>query len=322
MNRDRVITSGEAPLPEGVRAEVIEGFDGAPIRVLHFGGSGERGLALCIPGWAEPAEKYGEVALDLIDRGFTVVSYDPRGQGLSCRFDRDADPRGRIDDYGKHVKDLQAVIDHLKPERLTILAHSMGGLTALSWMAGGGRADAAVLSAPATQIFPTSFQRVGVRALARTLKAIGLGDMALSKEGGQALEFEGNTLTHDRQRHNIFRSLLLTDNDLTVPRTTANMVAALHKQQQDIHSREALANITVPTMIVSLPSDEWVDSGDHDNIVRRSGRLDMSTVEGARHEVLMEEDQYRDQFWDVFDLHTDRYVPRPDPEPEPDAVST
>ena len=116
-------------MPEEARAEIIESFDGAQIRLIHYGAPGPRGTCVVVPGWTEPSEKYGEVALDLIDRGFSVVCYDPRGQGLSQRLTEE-DGRGRIDDFSKHIKDLGAVVDHLNPERLVLLGHSMGGVVA------------------------------------------------------------------------------------------------------------------------------------------------------------------------------------------------
>lgn len=309
MDRKRIVRTASNTLPPNSRAEVIESFDGAALRILDFGGSGERGTTLIIPGWAEPSEKYGEVAADLLDRGFRAVCYDPRGQGLSQRLDDD-DPRGRIDDFDKPVRDLAAVVDHLDAERLVLLGHSMGGLTALSHLAAGGRADAAVLSAPASRIFPAFWQRLGVMLVTSFLIRIGLGDMALSREGGQAMTFEGNTLTSDPERHAILRDLLLAEPDLKLPRATPAMVAALHRQQAAIHRRDALSGITVPVKIVSVPGDKWVDSSDHLRLARQAGhRIECVEVPGARHEILMERDEYRDQFWDAFDAHVDAYLP-------------
>ncbi|GGY44758.1 alpha/beta fold hydrolase [Parvularcula lutaonensis] len=310
MSDIRVIKPPTVPMPEGVTAHAVKSEDGAIIRVLHFGGTGERGTVLCVPGWAEPAEKYGEVALDLIDRGFDVWCMDPRGQGLSQRL-REDDARGRFDSFDKHIADLSAVVDYLDADRLVILAHSMGGLVTLSWLAEGGKADAVVLSAPATRIFPAMWQRAGVRALAGALCSVGLKDMPLSKEGGEAMEFEGNTLTSDPERHAILRDLLIADEALTLPRTTPAMVAAMHRQQARLHQEGALDKLSVPVLIVSLPDDTWVDSSDHENI-RKLARdwITITEVPGSKHEILMERDEYRDAFWDAFDAHIAAHLPQ------------
>lgn len=309
MTQERIVRVATVPMPEEARAEIIESFDGAQIRLIHYGAPGPRGTCVVVPGWTEPSEKYGEVALDLIDRGFSVVCYDPRGQGLSQRLTEE-DGRGRIDDFSKHIKDLGAVVDHLNPERLVLLGHSMGGLTVLSYLAEGGRGDCAVLSAPATQIFPNVLQRMAVRGAARLFQRFGMGDRPLSPEGGQSMTFEGNTLTSDPDRHAILRDLLLAKEGLDLPRTSAVWIGAVHAQQNRLKQDGYLANISVPTVIASLPDDKIVDGGNHADIVRRSSaHVTAESIPGAMHEVLMEADEYRDHFWDIFDRHTAHYLP-------------
>jgi lysophospholipase len=296
-------------LKDGAEASWLESFDGGRLRVMRFGLEGPRGTALIVPGWAEPSEKYAEVALDLADRGFTPIAYDPRGQGMSARCDQN-DERGRLTNFSQLVKDLGAVTETLADGPLVILGHSMGGLTTLSWLAGGGKADAAVLSAPATRIFANGLNRFGVRALTRGLCLLGFRDLPLSKEGGMALAFEGNTLTSDEKRHAYLRDLLLTEEGLTLPRTNPSMVSAMHAEQKRLTSKGALDDMTVPTRIVSLPQDEWVDAGHHHEIAGASALIDLVEVPGSKHEILMEADDYRDAFWDAFDEHVDRYIPR------------
>lgn len=309
MNEARVVRVQTVPIPDNATAEFVESFDGASIRLVHFGGSGTRGDILIIPGWAEPSEKYGEVALDLIDRGFRVHCMDPRGQGLSQRL-TEADGRGRIDDCNKYVRDLTAVVERISPERLVLLGHSMGGLTVLSYLAQGGRADCAVLSAPATQIFPALWQRLGVRLVMHAMKALGMGDRPLSKEGGQAMSFEGNTLTTDPERHAFLRDLLLADDGLRLPRSNPEMVLAMDRQQRALVEDRKLRQLTVPVQIVSLLSDTWVNSKHHQRVAKESpGKIQVTDVPDAKHEVLMERDELRDQFWDAFDHHMDDYLP-------------
>lgn len=309
MSEARIVKAAGVPLPDHTTAEILKSYDGALLRLVHFGGSGRRGDALIVPGWAEPSEKYGEVALDLIDRGFRVHAMDPRGQGLSQRM-TDLDERGRIDDIEKYVRDLTFVVSHLAPERLVLIGHSMGGLTVLGYLSGGGRADCAVLSAPATRIFPALWQRAGVRLAMRGMKALGLGDNPLSKEGGQAMSFEGNTLTSDPERHRYLRDLLLADDALRLPRTHPHMVLALDRFQRRLMEDGRLSSLTVPIHIVSPQSDTWVDPGHHRQVVAKApGRITLTEVPGARHELLMERDEYRDQFWDAFDQHTADHLP-------------
>ncbi|MEO1657295.1 MAG: alpha/beta hydrolase [Pseudomonadota bacterium] len=309
MTDARFVHVDSVPMPEGTYAEWIESRDGAKIRVLRFGGSGERGTALVIPGWAEPAEKYGEVALDLIDRGFDVTCIDPRGQGLSQRL-TDDDPRGRIDDMSKHVDDVDAVVEHLGAERLTIVTHSMGGLVGLSWLARGGKAEAAMLSAPATRIYSSPVMRGVIRGACGALIALGMGDQP-ARGANNAMTFEGNTLTSDIGRHAILRDLLIADEGLALPRPTFHFVEAMHKAQAALQKPGVIDGIDVPVLIVSARADTWVDATHHDALAaHHPQKFELVKVEGALHELFMEQDQYRDQFWDAFDRFADRYVPK------------
>jgi len=309
MTSARHVRIDSVPMPEGTQAEWIESRDGAKIRIVHYGGSGERGTALIIPGWADPAEKYAEVALDLIDRGFTVTCLDPRGQGLSQRL-KEGDERGRIDDFGKHVDDVDAVVDHLKAERLTIVTHSMGGLIGLCWLARGGKAEAAMMSAPATRLYKSPVLRGLVGGACGLLIALGMGDQPV-RPANNAMTFEGNTLTSDTSRHAILRDLLIADEELALPRPTFHFVNAFQKAQVALQKPGAIEGIEVPILIVSAQEDSWVDAAHHDVLAaHHPSKIELVKVEGALHELFMEQDQYRDQFWDAFDRFADRYVPK------------
>ncbi|MEM1289831.1 MAG: alpha/beta hydrolase, partial [Pseudomonadota bacterium] len=278
------------PLPPGTSAQWLESHDGVRLRLVHFcspsaSPPAARGAALLVPGWTEPSEKYAETALDLMDRGFDVWCYDPRGQGLSQRGSRE-DLRGFVDDYQKYIGDLQCVTDYLQAERLLILGHSMGGLTTLSWLLTGGEARVAVLSAPATRILRSAPLRGAARATAWALKRVGQSDFRVSRSGRGALQFEGNKLTSDPHRHAVLRDLLLQDAGLDLPDMYAALVASMHTQQANLHRKNALQSLTVPTLIVSAGQDQIVDASDHPRLARRSPNLDYVLVEGAEHEIL------------------------------------
>ncbi|MEM9840331.1 MAG: alpha/beta hydrolase [Pseudomonadota bacterium] len=308
MNAPIVRTESNA-LPKETSAEWFESHDGVRLRLMHFGGSGERGTALIVPGWTEPCEKYAEVALDLIDRGFSVTTFDPRGQGLSARHTLGED-RARIDDFSKHINDLDVIVPHLKPERLTIVAHSMGGLITLSWLARGGRADCAVLSAPATRLFANPAARAGARGLAWLLCKIGQQDMLMGKDGGGATTFEGNNLTSDPDRHKMLHDLAFAGEGLDLPRPYPAFIGAMQAQQAVLDTNEGLANLSVPVLIVGAGADQIVDQTHYAGLSARSPRIDHIEVAGSEHEILMERDELRDQFWDGFDAHTAQYLPQ------------
>ncbi|WP_447751620.1 alpha/beta fold hydrolase [Sphingopyxis fribergensis] len=88
---------------------------------------------LFLSGWALPSDFWGYQMLALAQKGYRAIAYDRRGHG------RSADP-GHGFDHDTLADDLAAIIDALKLEDLTIVAHSMGGTEVARYFARhGGR---------------------------------------------------------------------------------------------------------------------------------------------------------------------------------------
>src|SRR5690606_36637332 len=75
------------PVPEGAVVGEIATSDGVRLRTAIWRGTARRSLCtVCIfQGRAESIERYFETVSDLRRRGFTVASFDWRGQGGSER---------------------------------------------------------------------------------------------------------------------------------------------------------------------------------------------------------------------------------------------
>ena len=94
---------------------------------------------LFLSGWALPSDFWGYQMLALARKGYRAIAYDRRGHG------RSADP-GRGYDHDTLADDLAAVIDGLKLDDVTIVAHSMGGTEVARYFARhGGRGVARVV---------------------------------------------------------------------------------------------------------------------------------------------------------------------------------
>ncbi|HYM59363.1 MAG TPA: alpha/beta hydrolase [Thermoanaerobaculia bacterium] len=92
---------------DGVRLWYMERGEGSPVIVIHGG----------------PGMDHGSLAADLValERHHRVIYYDQRGGGLST-LPSDA----ALLDIDHHVRDLQALRQHLGLEKVTLLAHSFG----------------------------------------------------------------------------------------------------------------------------------------------------------------------------------------------------
>ena len=63
---------------------------------------------------------------------------------------------------------------------------------------------------------------------------------------------------------------------------------------------KALAKVTIPVFIASAGDEKLVDNASHAAIAKRLKDCEHITVEGAMHEILMETDDRRAEFWDGF----------------------
>jgi pimeloyl-ACP methyl ester carboxylesterase/predicted glycosyltransferase len=104
------------------------------IRIAYDGyGSGPVTLLL-LPGWAIVHSRLWKANVAFLARHFTVITYDPRGNG---RSDRPTDPAAQ--DATELVRDAIAVLDAAGVERAVLVGNSFG--TALAYLLAGMRPD-------------------------------------------------------------------------------------------------------------------------------------------------------------------------------------
>lgn len=128
--------------------ELLVPAPGARLRVVGRPVADPRGGVVIVPGFGEHAGRYTRLMEDLAARGYASFVYDPRGHGKS------SGPRGHTPSWAALGDDLSAVVDALEadgrlPRRRALLAASMGGLLAASWVpAHHDRVHALVLVSP------------------------------------------------------------------------------------------------------------------------------------------------------------------------------
>ncbi len=300
----------------GWRSVFLDLPDGVSLRLAHWPPpEAPRATVLLLHGRTEFNEKYEETAGDLIDLGFDVWSFDWRGQGLSTRVLPDGQ-KGHIGDYDLLAEDLQAVIDHVRGEAdgagkgdssrpVVLLAHSMGGLAAMRYLAmGSTEVAAAVLAAPLLGIGPGSFPTGLAKVLSGLAVWFGLGGSfaVTQRRWRPGLEtFQNNPLTSDAGRYAIHQQWLHDKPELSLGGVTWGWLDATLRASNSLFRRDTAAKIAVPLMLGLAGAD---------TVVSRQAIADMAAVikgavlktyPGARHELLMERDDIRDAFLSDFD---------------------
>jgi len=302
-----LVATPDNPVPPGAEVFSIRARDGRALRAAAFPPAGPaRGTIGLFQGHNEFIEKYFETVTDLQKRGFHVVTMDWRGQGGSER--ELADPRkGHVDDFSYYQRDLEAFFAQLldpRPEPWFAIAHSMGAAILLE-TAHTGRSpfQRLVLTAPMIDIYGLPFPN-GMRLLADTLDMLGLGGMFIPfgrMKDFMELGFEGNTLTTDRVRFARNAGILAKAPGLAIGDPTIGWANAAFRQMKRFESPDYAQRIRTPMLIVACAHDQIVSTPAIERFAQQLDLASLIVVPGARHEIMMERDELRDQFWTAFD---------------------
>jgi lysophospholipase len=299
------------PVPGGAVVGAILASDGVRLRYAHWrptAGVPPRGTVCLFQGRAEAIEKYFEVIGELRQRGFAVAALDWRGQGGSER--RLANPmKGHVDSFAEYDRDLDAFMEQVAlpdcPPPHFALAHSTGSLVCLR-AAHDGRARfaRAVLLSPLFGLAPTRPSPEFGHRVAAFLTALGLGEISVpeSKAPPMAkLKFDGNLLTGDERRFERNRALFVRFPGIGVGPPTFSWLYAAGRAMQEANEPDYGLNLRIPALIVAASLDRVVTLKAIESVSAGLRTGSQVVIPGARHEILMERDAIRAQFWAAFD---------------------
>jgi len=304
---DLALTPDNPPPPGGivVRARTA---DGLAIRAARWHPTGPaRGSVLIAQGRAEFIEKYFETISELLARGFCVVAFDWRGQGLS---DHELEDRrkGHIDDFAIYQRDLDAVVaqalEPFCPQPWFALAHSMGGAVMLQ-QAHAGRSPFARMALLAPLIDIRGLPLPGfMRGLAHALDVMGLGASYVPSGGATSIHtrpFKGNKLTSDPGRYARNAAIIADAPDLALGDPTIGWVGAAFRAIDAMADPEFPRRTLTPTLVFTAGDDRVVSTPAAERFGHRLKAGHVIHLAGARHEILQERDAIRAQFWAAFD---------------------
>lgn len=293
-----------ADAPPGARARWLRASDGVRLRVVIWEG-GLRGTAIVFPGRTEFAEKYGRVIARLVARGLSVAVIDWRGQGLSDRLGSNP-TLGHVEDFREYQRDVASLLAHPAiaelPEPRHLIAHSMGGTIALRTLLEGAHFDSAVLSAPMWHLQMKAATRELTAKMTRIANSIGFGHRLMPGTNARptplAIDFEGNPLTSDRETYEWCVRQVTAHPELALGGPSVQWTRAALEEM----ARLFVAPLPSLPVLVFLGSEESVVSA---SIIRTQVRQmtqgTLVTLDGARHEILMERPEILDTVWARID---------------------
>jgi lysophospholipase len=296
------------PVPEDVVSGTISTPDGAKLRFARWAPPANRKGTVCVfSGRGEYIEKYFETVRDLRDRGFAVAMVDWRGQGRSSRQLRD--PRkGYVRDFADYETDVETFIREVVmpdcPPPFYALAHSMGGAVMLRLAYSGRRwFDRMVLSAPMIDL-PGRTTTLPVRMLMRGLRWIGRGGQYVP--GGNdtlvgSTPFADNKLTSDPVRYARNAAILAEDPTLGLAAPTIAWADTAFRAMHGFKALNYPGRIRQPILMLAAGSDTIVSTPAIEEFAYHLRGGSQILIPGSRHEILQEQDRYRQQFWAAFD---------------------
>jgi lysophospholipase len=296
------------PVPDGATVGTLKTTDGVMLRFARWEPPPGRKGTLCVfPGRAEFIEKYFEVVRDARARGFAVAMIDWRGQGLSERALANA-RKGHVYDFAEYDRDLEAFVKEVVlpdcPPPLFALGHSMGAAVLLRSAYQGRRwFDRIVLSGPMIQLAGAAGSGFA-RTSAQFMRLIGLGSQYVPGGGGTAintLPFPGNNLTSDPVRYARTVAILEAEPSLGIGSPTVTWLDAAFKAMNEFADPNYASRLRQPLLLVAAGQDRVVSTPAIGAFAVRLRAGSHLVIPGARHELLMEQDRYREQFWAAFD---------------------
>jgi lysophospholipase len=294
---------------------------GADLRAARFAAAPDvpaRGVCVLLNGQTEFIEKYFEVIDELRGRGFAVATMDWRGQGDSSRMTKDS-RKSFVGDFSEYDQDLDTLMNWIVTpmlganEKPVALAHSMGAHNLLRRLVKHpGNFKACVLSAPMIAISFRGQREFLVRAV--TALQIWRGKRADWVWGMEARDphkvtFTTQLVTSDPQRFERTQMLLREHPDLRLAGATWGWLAAALRSMDWLRSQAA--SVTTPLLVVGAGRDRICITPQARAFAQAAPHADYVEIPDAGHEILMERNPIRAEFWAAFDAFMAREAPFP-----------
>jgi lysophospholipase len=113
--------------------------------------------------------------------------------------------------------------------------------------------------------------------------------------------FIGNPVTSDPVRYERTTAIVEAEPDLGLGSPAVGWVDAAFRAMRDIAEPAYPARIRQPMLIVAAGMDELVSTPAIGQFALRLRAGAHLVISGSRHEILMERDRFRSQFWAAFD---------------------
>ncbi len=262
---------------------------------------------LIAPGRREFIEKkYAEMGREFLQRGFRIIMFEWRGQGLSDRFLSGAKRQhDHVPDFGIHLDDLSSFYEKIvrayRSGPLLVAGHSMGSHLLLRWLVERQKTgiDAVLLTAPMLALSSLPVH-VTARAMSWTALRLGHGaDYAPGQHDYNARDraFDNNPLTHDPERFALMEKYFAAYPDLAIGGVTWGWLDAALKSMHLMQQRRYFEQLALPILTITGGADHVTPPTELGRIIKRIPNATPVVIPNARHDILNELAIYRLEAW-------------------------
>lgn len=272
-------------------------------------------VVVALPGLNEFGEKYFETARNCHDINLSIWVLDWMGQGGSGRYLKNPLKRHGAD-FAEDVADLHHFLtEYVKPTSVhpdrgriprVMLGHSMGGHIGLRYLTQYPEMfECAAFTAPMLGVYALRQWPIWAARSASFLLKILIGKFFTSPDGKfserQNKIFESNPLTADPARFALTAGWMDKNPALKIGDVTYEWVYQAIKSCACLNKNSAaLKNIDKACLFALCGQETIVDNTAAYGIISKIKNAHILEIKGARHELLMEINDYRDQFWAEF----------------------
>jgi lysophospholipase len=292
------------PLVKSARKVTFPSADGirelSGVLLLH---PNARGIVVVLNGRSESWLKYGELFYDLYREGYSVASYDHRGQGLSPRLVAGNAQTGHVDDFGLYGRDLNSFMNHVvlptKNAPIYLLAHSMGATVALEYLEHyapqAPPLKAAVLTAPMLRINTSPYPEPLARMIVEIFHLLGFGRHYVIGEHDYdpSEPFCKNRITSSKERWKM-SNLILKEHPEAVTGGPSNDWV-LQSLEHTACVRRNESHVRTKILILQAGKDQLVINKDENEASKVIPNSRLIKFPDSKHELLMESDPIRER---------------------------
>ena len=281
--------------------------DDVRLRAAIWRAPGAERCVVLLSGRTEFLEKVAVPTAQWLSRGWSVVSVDWRGQGLS---DRLVEPRlkGHVGAFAEFQTDLDALLADPKvqalPSARLLMGHSMGGAISAGAL---GRPDlgptfkAAILTAPMLGIALSAPMRAAAWVTVKIGLALGMDDR-WPPFGDVSTPYvltgpKDNVLTSDEPMWEWLVVAAQDHPDLSIATPTLGWFAAASAETRRLATLPASP---CPTLCFLGGNERVVDPKAVRSGAKRLG-ASLVEIDGSQHELLIERPELRAQVWQAID---------------------